>query len=185
MLEPALEVLRRGQIVAAPTETLVGLLADGLSPEAVARVADLKGRADDRPIALILPGVEALDRVAVRIGERTRALARAHWPGALTLLVEARSHLSPLLTRDGKVGVRVPGPSPALDLVRAFGAPLTATSANRSGRPAVADTADLDAAIARAVHVWTGRSPGGPPSTIIDATGDRLVQVRPGAVLID
>lgn len=185
MLEPALEVLRRGEVVAAPTETLVGLLADAFDHAAVARVAALKGRDADQPIALLLPNAEALDRVARRVTERTRELARAHWPGPLTLLVEARPELSPLCVKDGKVGVRVPGPSLALDLVRAFGGPLTATSANPSGQPPVADTAELDLSLATAVHVLGGRAPGGPPSTLVDATGAEPVVLRRGAVRVD
>ncbi|MBO6936934.1 MAG: threonylcarbamoyl-AMP synthase [Deltaproteobacteria bacterium] len=181
-LEQALDALRRGEVVAAPTETLVGLLADAMDVDAVARVADLKGRSANQPIALLLPDVAALDRVAVRVSETTRALGEAHWPGPLTLLVEARPELSPLLTRDGKVGVRVPGPSLALDLVRAFGGPLTATSANLSGEPAVADTAALAPAIAAGAHVLSGRAPGGEPSTFVDATVEPPVVLRAGAI---
>ncbi len=181
-LAAALAVLRQGGVVAAPTETLVGLLADALDPAAVARVAEAKGRAQDQPIALILPDAGALDRVATAVTPRTRELARAHWPGPLTLLVRARPELSPLCTRDGKVGVRVPGPSAAADLVRAFGGPLTATSANLSGGPAVAETAALDPVLAARVHVLAGRSPGGEPSTLVDATGPELVVLRQGAV---
>lgn len=181
-LAAALEALRRGELVAAPTETLVGLLADALDAAAVARVAVLKGRRTDQPIALLLPNAESLDRVAVRVSAATRALAKAHWPGPLTLLVEARPKLSPLLVREGKVGVRVPGPSLALDLVRAFGGPLTATSANLSGEAPVADTSALAPAIAAGAHVLVGRSPGGEPSTLIDATVDPPRVLRAGAV---
>ena len=184
MLAEALEALRRGEVVATPTETLVGLLADGLNPEAVAKVAALKGRGADHPIALLIPDASALDRVAATVSARTRALAAEHWPGPLTLLVEARSDLSPFLSREGKVGVRVPGPSRALDLVRAFGGPLTATSANLTGEPPVADTAELDPGIASGCFVLEGRSPGGSPSTLVDATVDPPIVLRQGAVRI-
>ncbi len=183
-LEQALDALRRGEVVAAPTETLVGLLADAMDPAAVTRVAEAKGRDANQPIALLLPDAAALDGVALHVGAATRTLADTHWPGPLTLLVAARPELSPLLVRDGKVGVRVPGPSLALDLVRAFGGPLTATSANLTGEPAVADTASLSAAIAERVHVLRGRSPGGDPSTLVDATVDPPAVLRAGAVEI-
>lgn len=183
-LDAALAALRRGEVVAAPTETLVGLLADALDPAAVAEVAALKGRDARQPIALLLPGAGALERVAARVDPATRALAEAHWPGPLTLLVAARPELSPLLVREGKVGVRVPGPSLALDLVRAFGGPLTATSANLSGEPGVADTAELHATIRAGAHVLSGRSPGGAPSTLVDATTDPPTVLRAGAISV-
>jgi len=183
-LERALDALRRGEVVAAPTETLVGLLADAMDPAAVARVADLKGRRADQPIALLLPDPASLDRVATSVSPATRVLAEAHWPGPLTLLVEARAELSSLLVRDGKVGVRVPGPSLALDLVRAFGGPLTATSANLTGEPAVAATAEIAPSITARTHVLEGRAPGGEPSTLVDATVTPPRVLRVGAIAI-
>ena len=134
-------LLRRGGVVACATETLQGLLADALDPAAVQRVVQAKQRGPE-PIALLIPGFESLDLVAVEISPATRVLAEKHWPGPLTLLVRAHPRLPAELVRDGKVGVRVPGPSHALDLVRAFGGPLTATSANPSGQPAARTEAE-------------------------------------------
>src|SRR5699024_2670629 len=133
----ALEALSRGEVVACPTETLIGLLADARDPEAVERVAALKGRPVGIPMALLVPSLSSSIEVVEHIPKEAEDLAARHFPGPLTLLMRARAGLSPWLVHEGKVGLRVPGPSPALELVRAFGGPLTATSANLSGEPSI------------------------------------------------
>ena len=177
--------LREGHVLVCPTETQLGLLADALSESAVARVCALKRRPQNEPIALLLPDEAALPLVATSVPETALVLARAHWPGPLTLLVPARTSLPAALVRDGKVGVRVPGPSPALDLVRAFGGPLTATSANRSGHPPVASAEEAELEFAGEVAaVIPGNAQQALPSTIVDATGEDLVVLRQGAIAL-
>ena len=181
-LAELVKVLEQGGIVACPTETWLGLLADARNRGALERVAELKGRPVDMPIALLLPDVQAVTEVASSpCGE-----AKAHWPGPLTILLAARPGLSPRLTRDGKVGVRVPGPSPAADLVRAFGRPVTATSANLSGEPPLRSAEELPPGIAEGLGgVVPGVSPGGAPSTLIDTTTSPMRILRAGAIEID
>jgi tRNA threonylcarbamoyl adenosine modification protein (Sua5/YciO/YrdC/YwlC family) len=176
-------LLRAGGVVACPTETFVGLLADARNPAAVAEVVRLKGRAADQAIGLLLPDVAALDAVVVDVPTRARELATQHWPGPLSLVLRARPELPDALKRDGTVSVRVPGPSLALELVRAFGAPLTATSANRSGEPAARTGAEVRAVFGDALAaIVEGESPGGLASTIIDATGLELRVLRAGPI---
>jgi len=185
-LAALVEVLRQGGVVACPTETWLGLLADARSETALQRVAELKGRPADMPIALLLPDAEAVTEVAPAPPAAARALMEAYWPGPLTILLEAKLDLNPRITQDGKVGVRVPGPSPAADLVRAFGHPLTATSANRTGEPPLRSADELSAAFARGVDgAVPGVSPGGAPSTLIDATAAPMKILRAGAIDID
>lgn len=177
------EVLRRGGVVACPTETFVGLLADATDAAAVSRVAKMKGRPTDAPIAVLVPDADAVELVAEPLSVAARMLAGRYWPGALTLVLWARSDAPALLVKDGKIGVRVPGPSPALNLVRAFGGPLTATSANLTGAPAPVDTEDLVAELAAQLDaVLVGRSPGGVPSTVLDVTVSPPAVLRAGAV---
>jgi L-threonylcarbamoyladenylate synthase len=163
-----------------------GLLADAQNPEAIERVIALKGRDPKQPIALLLPNVAALDLVASTVPQRARRLAERHWPGPLTLVVPARSGLPSPLTRDGKVGVRVPGQSPALQLVQAFAAPLTATSANLTGQPAARTYGQALAAFPSGLAaIVAAPAPGGPVSTVIDITGPNPVILRAGAVILD
>ena len=178
--------LAEGGVVACPTETWLGLLADARNHQAIEKVAALKGRPADMPIALLLPSAEAVAEVALHPSPEAKALMAAHWPGPLTLLLSAKPGLSPRLVRDGKVGVRVPGPSPAAALARAFGHPLTATSANLSGEPPLRAALDLPATLARGIDGSVpGSSPGGPPSTLIDTTVTPMKVLRPGAIEID
>ena len=185
-LAALVEVLERGGVVACPTETWLGLLADARNDEALKRVAELKGRPADMPIALLLPDARAVASVASSPSTEARALMEAYWPGPLTILLAANPGLSPRITRDGKVGVRVPGPSPAADLARAFGHPLTATSANLSGEPPLRSADELPPALAKGLGgVVPGVSPGGAPSTLIDATTSPMQILRAGAIDID
>jgi len=185
-LATLVEVLERGEVVACPTETFLGLLADARNERAIERVAELKGRPADMPIALLLPDALALAQVASFPSGDARALMEAHWPGPLTILLAAKPGLSPRLTRNGKVGVRVPGPSPAADLVRAFGRPLTATSANRTGEPPIRSAEELSETLVDGLGgVVPGVSPGGAPSTLIDTTTSPMQLLRSGAIDID
>jgi len=180
------EVLRRGGVVACPTETWLGLLADARNEGAIERVAELKRRPADLPIALLLPNAEAIAEVSAEPpSPASRSLIEQHWPGPLTILVKAAPSLSPRLTQDGKVGIRVPGPSPAAELVRAFGHPLTATSANRTGEPPMRSIDELPEALREGVDALVaGLSPGGPPSTLVDATIEPMQVLRAGAIEI-
>ena len=185
-LTALVKVLEQGGVVACPTETWLGLLADAHDEEAIEKVAVLKGRPADMPIALLLPSFEAAAEVALRPSRQAQALMAAHWPGPLTVLLRAKPGLSPRLVRDGKVGVRVPGASPAAELTRAFGHALTATSANPTGQPPARSVAELPVALADGLDgTHPGVSPGGPPSTLIDATTTPIRILRPGAIEID
>jgi L-threonylcarbamoyladenylate synthase len=183
-LQRALEALRGGGVVAGPTETLMGLFADARSAAAVARVAALKGRpAVGAAIAVIAPDAATAFTLGVEITDAAHALAAAHWPGPLTLVMRAAPGLPAALLEGGTIGVRVPGPSPALQLVRAFGAPLTATSANRSGQPPCRDAAELQAVFGADLDlVLPGEPPGGAPSTLVDVTGAEPQVLRVGAI---
>lgn len=177
--------MRGGGVVACATETLFGLLADARSQAAVARVCALKGRDPNQPIAVLLPDVDGLSAVTRGVPERVLRLAERYWPGPLTLLVRARPELPRELVKDGKIGVRVPGRSPALQLVQAFGAPLTATSANLTGHPAACTAQEVRAAFPSGLDaVVPYPAPGGAASSIIDVSGPVPVIVRAGPIAL-
>lgn len=182
-LHSYVELLREGGVIACPTETQMGLLADALSPAAVQRVCALKQRPASEPIALIVPSLEIALTLIDSMPPLGLALAKAHWPGPLTLVARARSGLPDAIVKDGTVALRVPGSSPAAELVRAFGGALTATSANLSGHPPLTTEAELHAAFgAGLAAIVPGHAPGGLPSTIVDVTGEQPVVLRAGAV---
>jgi len=187
LVAEAADAIRGGGVVAIPTDTLYGLAADPFQPSAVAKLFDAKQRSADRAIPLIAADVA---QVADRLGPLTAAssrLAAAFWPGPLTLLVQAPASLAPAVSRSGKVGVRVPAHPVARQLCAACGTPLTATSANISGEPALNDPDLVARALADRLDVLidTGPTMGGPPSTIVDATGSIPILVRSGAIAWD
>jgi L-threonylcarbamoyladenylate synthase len=183
----AVAVLRAGGIVAYPTETFYALGAKYDSPDALARLYRLKGRAEDKPASLIVGGVEDISEVARDISPQARGLMRMYWPGALTLVLAAREGLQPYLTAHGTVAVRVPGESFALRLAREAGFPITATSANPAGMPPPADAPSVARYFPDGIEVLVdgGPTPGGEPSTIAVVTGSCVRVVREGAVKVE
>ena len=183
VIQQAAEMIRSGLVVAYPTDTLYGLAVDPRNAAAVRRLFDLKGRPDTSALTLI-----AADAAQVReAGEMTVAaerLAARWWPGPLTIVVDARPEIARETLAGGRtVGVRVPNHATAVALARAAGFCITATSANRSGATAVSwpgaaaeALPDVDAVLD------AGPAPGGPPSTIVNATGREITLVRAGAV---
>lgn len=186
MFEEALRVLRSGGVIAAPTETLIGLLADARSDEAIERVLRIKGRSSAKTIGLIAPDMNAVAALVRPLSAEAQLLAERYWPGPLTLALEAAPGLHTALLQDGFVAIRVPSESPARALSRAFGGPLTATSANLAGAPAVAATNELDPLIRASVDlVYEGNSYGGAASTVARLRGKDLEILREGAIARD
>jgi L-threonylcarbamoyladenylate synthase len=182
-LADAVAVIRRGGVVAFPTDTLYGLAADPRSTVAVDRVVALKGRASSQTIALVAADRAQVERISA-LTMMARHAAAEFWPGPLTVLVRSKPGLAPsTIGPDGLVGVRVPDHDVALALARACGHALTATSANRSGQPATADPDEVAAALPDLdLLLDAGRAPGGPPSTLVDLSGDVPRLVRAGAI---
>ncbi len=187
MLDKAVAMLRGGKVVAAATETFFGLLADIEEPRALDAVFRFKGRGAERASALLLPSFEAWSELVVTIPPQAERLAEAFWPGPLTIVLPARAGLDPRLVVDGRVGVRLPASSPAADLVRAYGKPLTATSANRTGEPPLSAAQEVERIFAAEVNagellVFPGEAPGGAPSTVVALEEGELRVLREGAI---
>ena len=183
----AVIVLARGGIVAIPTDTLYGLAVDPLSPAAITRLMTVKGRPMDRAVALIGADVAQVVADLGVLPSVAQKLTSAYWPGPLTLLVPRPASMPAELTGGSPlVGVRVPNDDTARELCRLWGHVLTATSANLSGEPASDDPdhvarvfADLDVELL----LDAGRTPGGPPSTVVEVGGgDEIRLIRPGAI---
>ena len=184
-LDEAVRAIRGGGVIAMPTDTLYGLAVDPRQARAVARVFAVKGR--DAGNALPLIAADAA-QVTSQLGELpplAARLAERFWPGPLTLLLPAPPSLAADVNAGtGRVGVRVPAHAVARAVCRACGTLLTATSANLSGQPPSADPEEVARAIGDRIDVLVdaGRTPGGLPSTIVDATGRAPVIVRLGAI---
>ena len=184
-LRQAAGVIHSGGIVAYPTETYYGLGVDALNTEAVERLFKVKGRDPAMPISIIIEDVKQLEVVAREVPSEARVLIEKFWPGPLTILFWKSERLSGVLTGGtNKIGVRIPDHTVALQFLRVVGKPLTATSANRSGRPGAVSAVSVDESLGDTIDLVLdgGDTPGGAESTIVDATFYPPRLVREGRV---
>lgn len=186
--ERAGEIIRRGGLVAFPTETVYGLGADGLNPEASARIYAAKGRPSDNPLIVHIADIADLDRIVKEVPESAKQLAKAFWPGPLTLIFH-KKEIVPDTTTGGldTVAVRMPDHEMALSFIRAAGGYIAAPSANLSGRPsptkALHVKEDMDG---RIDMILDGGDVGiGVESTIVDLTGEVPMILRPGFINVE
>jgi L-threonylcarbamoyladenylate synthase len=177
--------LRSLGVVAFPTDTLYGLAVDPTSVAAVAAVFDLKGRGVEVALPLVAASTAQVEAWCGPLRGATSALARAFWPGPLSLIFDAPPQAAPAVHGGGgTVAIRVPESRVARGLAAAFGQPVTATSANRSGERPAASIAGLGDLVGdpRVLVIDGGVTPGGAPSTIVDARSGRATLVREGAI---
>jgi len=174
--------IRAGGVVAFPTETVYGLAADALNPDAVRAVYELKGRPADRPMSVIVSGTRMAQRVVRAWPKRARELADRFWPGPLTIVVPRAADLPQQITagREG-VGLRCPDHPIALALLETCGFPLLGPSANRSGQPSPTTANHVRRAFPDTDLLVLDGGPcrTGIESTIIEVTpaGERIVRV--------
>ena len=210
-IKEAGKILRRGGLVAIPTETVYGLAGNALDPTVSAQIYKVKGRPSDNPLIVHIADIKELPALVEEIPEAAKKLADAFWPGPLTVLLPARASLpQALVNAEGQVAVRVTPHPLAAQLAVEAGGPLTASSANLSGGEAVRSPQQLDPALLDALHHMAQEMPsassdahkhnqqplllggplpaGGLPSTMVEPLGCakggaiRLRMVRNGAV---
>lgn len=184
-IEHAVEVLRRGGLVAFPTETVYGLGADATHPAAVRAIFEAKGRPADHPLIVHLASAEWLPRYAQHVPPAAWSLAKAFWPGPLTLVLPRGPELSPLVSGGLEtVGLRVPAHPAAQTLLAAFGRPVAAPSANRFGRVSPTTAQHVVEDLGQRVDLILDGGPCniGIESTIVDVSGDRPAILRPGGI---
>lgn len=189
-LEEAAAALRRGELVAYPTETFYGIAADPGSSVALDRLIAAKGREPDKPIALIAPDRAAAFALFSEVSPIARRLGEIFWPGPLTLVLPARSGLHPALCGEYGVGVRVSSHPVASAFTRAFGRPITATSANLAGRPPTSNAAEVRAIFGNKIKVILENDTPenntplhfAEASTIVALAGTTVKVLREGAI---
>lgn len=138
-IKDAVSLLKKGAVIAYPTETVYGLAADATNAKAIQKIFDLKGRSDQNPISILISSFEVLAGCVKPFPMRVQELMDKFWPGPLTLVFQAKENVFPkeLLAGTGKIGIRMSSDPVAQQLCKEFGLPITTTSANPSGqRPA-------------------------------------------------
>jgi len=184
-IQEAAGCIRRGGLVAVPTDTLYGLAVDPFNAAAVGRVFAVKGRDAGEALPLIAADARQVIAHLGGLPEAGRRLADRFWPGPLTLVVGAPRMLARAVTGGtGTVGVRVPAHDVARAICAACDHPITATSANISGSPASADPDVVERTLGDRLDLLidTGPTPGGAPSTIVDVTAPTPRLIRAGAI---
>lgn len=184
-LQEAADIIRNDGIIGYPTETVYGLGANALSDAAVEKIFELKGREKNKPILIIAADLDQVKRLTASFPRHAEILANAFWPGALTMVFDAASQLSPLLLGGGKqIGIRIPANLICLELIKICGVPITSTSANLSGKenPITAQEvfryfgSQLDAIIDG------GAAASRTPSTVIAFENKTIKLLREGAI---
>lgn len=181
----ASSIIEKGGIVAFPTETFYGLGVKYNNIHALKRLYEIKQRPGERALPLIIGDKKNLGLIALSVSDIAEKIMDRFWPGPLTLLIAARKDLLEFITAGtGKVAVRIPGKSFALDLAMSLGFPITATSANISGMPPADNPDDIARYFGNSLDLLidNGNAPGGKPSTIVDVTGEEIRVLRTGVI---
>jgi L-threonylcarbamoyladenylate synthase len=183
----AAEVLQAGGLVVLPTDTVYGVAAHPARPEALRALYDAKGRPPEKAIPVLLSDAGAVEAVARPLEPEAAKLARAFWPGPLTLVVPKRGDLPTLISSLPTVGVRVPDHDAARVVIAAAGGALAVTSANRSNEasPITAGEAAAQLGDAVALYLDGGACPGGRPSTVAAIERGKLLVLRAGPIDAD
>ena len=188
-ISAAAKILREGGLVGIPTETVYGLAANGLDETAVKRIFEAKGRPQDNPLILTIPGQQWLPRYCKDIPPLAYVLARKFWPGPLTMILKCRTDVVPSIITAGldTVAMRCPNHPVTLAIIREAGIPVAAPSANTSGRPSCTTAQDvledMDGKIEGVVD--GGPCTVGVESTILDLTCDPPRLLRPGGLPLE
>lgn len=185
LLKEAAEILRKGGLVAFPTETVYGLGANGLDGDACKRIYEAKGRPSDNPLILTIGDISGLYPIVSRVTENAQKIIDAFWPGPITLVLPKADCVPSAVTGGlDTVAVRYPSNKIARELIKLAGIPVAAPSANSSGKPSPTRAShvafDLDGKIDMIID--GGAADWGLESTILDVSEDKPVLLRPGAV---
>jgi L-threonylcarbamoyladenylate synthase len=185
VIAEASSILRAGGVVAYPTETFYGLGADGQIEDAIKKIFVIKGRNFKNPISVIIGNANDIRGLVEEIPEFALHLMERFWPGALTIIFKASPEVSHLLTAGtGKIGIRLSSHPVATALANKLGHPITATSANLSGKHECTSADEVIQGIGDQIDAVMdgGQTPGGSGSTIIDVTTDPPAILREGVI---
>ena len=187
LIRYAADQIRAGEVLGMPTDTFYGLAADPFNLRAVERVYEIKSRSRHKPLSLLIESVEQAEELANSLPQEFLALAKKFWPGPLTIIVKAASRLPLKVTANtGNVALRVPNAKIPLEVVRAAGIPITATSANLSGETECTTALAVRDQLGMRIPIIVdgGTSPREIASTIVDLTDEdaRWKVLREGAI---
>jgi len=185
LIERAIRILKNGGIVAFPTDTVYGLGANAFNEDAVLRVYEVKARPREFALTLLLADLSQMKIVAEDIPKMAWKLAEHFMPGALTIVLNKSMAVSNMITGEGNtVAVRIPNHPIPISLIKGLGAPITGTSANRSGEPSPVTAEDVYKQLGEKVDfiIDGGKCPTGISSTVLDLTTSPPKLIREGTI---
>lgn len=185
-IDAAIELLREGEIVAFPTDTVYGLGTNAFYSPGIIKLFEAKGRDSNKAIAVLIGSIDQIKLLTGEINENARILINKFWPGALTIVVTKKTDIPELLSAGNSIGIRMPNHPVTLELLRKFG-PIATTSANLTGGNNPHKAKDVYEQLNKRVPLILdgGVCPGGTPSTVVDCTTNEIRILRPGAIHAD
>ena len=182
-LSTALKLLRAGELVAFPTDTVYGIGTLAFNAAGAAKIYEVKERPPDKALPILLADIEDFEKVAINIPEVARKLAEAFLPGALTLILPKHPDIPNAVSSLETVGVRIPDHNFTQAVLRAAG-PMAVTSANISGESSPTTAQEVYAQLKGKLPLILdgGKSAGGIPSTVVDCTGEEPIILREGLI---
>jgi L-threonylcarbamoyladenylate synthase len=185
-IQTALEILRKGGLVAFPTDTVYGVGALAFDGKAVESIYTAKDRPIEKAIPILIGDAADMEKVGMDIPDVAHQLAARFWPGPLTCIVPKKPTLPEAVSATDTVGVRVPDHEVARALLRAAG-PMAVTSANISGQPSPSTAQEVLAQLGGRIDLIIdgGTTPGGVPSTLVDCTEKELKILREGPISLE
>lgn len=182
-VEKAAEIIKKGELVAIPTETVYGLAANAFNIDAVKKTFHQKGRPADNPLIVHISSTDQLELLTDTVPGAAKKIAASFWPGPLTIVIDKKTNVPDVVTGGlNSVAVRMPDHPETLGLINSTG-PLTAPSANRSGSPSATRTKHIEHDFGNDFPILEGQSPSlGIESTVLDIREEPFTILRPGAV---
>jgi len=187
-ISESLKVLKKCGVIAYPTESFYALGVNACNEAALKKLYEIKNRPSEKAMPVIVGNEDILKKIVKSIHPEAEKLIKKYWPGPLTLIFWAKADLPELLTcGTGKVAARIPGECFAFHLAKAADFPITATSANLSGKPPAQYPADVINYFGETIDLLIdgGKTPGGKPSTIVDVTATPPKVLRKGSISLD
>ena len=184
----AAELLQKGELVALPTETVYGIAADARNGEAVKKIFEAKGRPQDNPLIVHIYGMEMLKGIVSEVPDRAYKLAKAFWPGPLTMVMPRGGEVSDVTCAGlDTVGVRMPSHPVVQAVIKASGVAFAAPSANLSGKPSPTNAQDVftDMDGRLPLILDGGECDVGVESTVVSVVGDKPTLFRPGHITLE
>lgn len=181
IIKKAVSLLKQGRVIIFPTETVYGIGADAFNKKAVAKIFKLKKRLKAQPLQILIRNIKTVEKVSSKVSKKAMSLMKKNWPGPLTVIVTKKKIVSDIVTANMKtVGLRMPDHPVILEIIKALGRPIAASSANISGKrpPKTAREAAKYFKSGISLAIDGGKCKIGKASKVVDASGKGLMVIR-------